>query len=449
MIDSKKYVGERYESKHGKYEIIEYLGGNHPKVKVKFDLTGSEVICRYDTACKGFALDPNYINFTYVGKTYNSDYGPVTILRYLGRRKKIEYVEIKFEVSGYVCEKRLKNVISGKVKDPTYFMHSVKDKVFHSNNYGDYKILAEAGIDKNNAKLVHVHFIATGYEYDVRYDAALEGKVKDPTYFMYTVKDKIFHSNNYGEFKIIEQAGYSEDGKHKLVKIQFIRTGVERIVKYDDILKGEVRDTSYKNKYQAIQVLGYSYMQDVNRVLKTTWHNMMNRCYDVNSNGYSTHGAKGVTVAPEWHDFETFKRDVMNIPGWLNKYNNPAVYELDKDLFQYNTPYSCTVYSKDTCIWLYKSLNVQIAGRPRYAANIYYNSIYEVCNNFYVKTLVPTLPNYGPFNSLDAAINMLNYCYTSIGLYQLMIPIENKMTQQQIFQHTDDRRIVITRVENK
>ena len=61
--DKTKYVGERYESKHGKYEIIEYIGGSHSKVKVKFDLTGSEVICRYDTAYKGFALSPLLLNY--------------------------------------------------------------------------------------------------------------------------------------------------------------------------------------------------------------------------------------------------------------------------------------------------------------------------------------------------------------------------------------------------
>ena len=33
-IDNSKHVGEQYESKNGIYEIIEYLGGKHPKVKV-------------------------------------------------------------------------------------------------------------------------------------------------------------------------------------------------------------------------------------------------------------------------------------------------------------------------------------------------------------------------------------------------------------------------------
>ena len=80
-IDNSKHVGEQYESKNGTYKIIEYLGGKHPKVKVKFDLTGSEVICRYDTACRGFALDPEYINFLYVVKKFDKCCVPVSIYR--------------------------------------------------------------------------------------------------------------------------------------------------------------------------------------------------------------------------------------------------------------------------------------------------------------------------------------------------------------------------------
>lgn len=108
-----KYVGERYKSKHGKYKIIEYIGGSHSKVKVKFDLTGSEVICRYDTAHKGLALDPNYVTFLYVGKTFNTCRGPVTILRDLGysKKKKHVFVWIRFELTGYECEERLKNIL--------------------------------------------------------------------------------------------------------------------------------------------------------------------------------------------------------------------------------------------------------------------------------------------------------------------------------------------------
>ena len=447
-IDNSKHVGEQYESKNGIYEIIEYLGGKHPKVKVKFKLTGSEVICRYDTARNGFALDPEYINFLYVGKKYDTCCGPVTILKDLGFYKKCYFVWIRFEYTGYECEERLKNILNGYAYDPGYFMYTVKDKIFHSNNYGDFKIIADIGRDKHHMRIVRVRFIATGYEYDVRYDTVQEGTVKDPTYFMYTVKDKIFHSNNYGDFKIIENLGFTEDKKHRVLRIKFLNTGAEAIVKYDDITNGEVKDPTYNTKYHARQIIGPIQMQNIEKQLNIIWRGMMSRCYNNNSPNYKSYGAKGVTVAPEWHDFNIFERDVINIPGWVNKFNDPVNYNLDKDLLQYFLPHSMRVYSKDTCIWLNRMINQRLMINGANVVNVFYNSIYQVDNLYYVKTLTSELLNYGPFDSLDAAINMLNYCYSSIGLYQLLIPINNVMTQEQVFQHTNDRRIAI-KIVNK
>ena len=447
-IDNSKHVGEQYESKNGTYKIIEYLGGKHPKVKVKFKLTGSEVICRYDTARNGFALDPEYINFLYVGKKYDTCCGPVTILKDLGFYKKCYFVWIRFEYTGYECEERLKNILNGYAYDPGYFMYTVKDKIFHSNNYGDFKIIADIGRDKHYMRIVRVRFIATGYEYDVRYDTVQEGTVKDPTYFMYTVKDKIFHSNNYGDFKIIENLGFTEDKKHRVLRIKFLNTGAEAIVKYDDIVNGEVKDPTYNTKYHARQIIGPIQMQNIEKQLNIIWRGMMSRCYNNNSPNYKSYGAKGVTVAPEWHDFNIFERDVINIPGWVNKFNDPVNYNLDKDLLQYFLPHSMRVYSKDTCIWLNRMINQRLMINGANVVNVFYNSIYQVDNLYYVKTLTSELLNYGPFDSLDAAINMLNYCYSSIGLYQLLIPINNVMTQEQVFQHTNDRRIAI-KIVNK
>ena len=428
-IDNSKHVGEQYESKNGIYEIIEYLGGKHPKVKVKFKLTGSEVICRYDTARNGFALDPEYINFLYVGKKYDTCCGSVTILKDLGFYKKCYFVWIRFEYTGYECEERLKNILKGYAYDPGYFMYTVKDKIFHSNNYGDFKIIADIGRDKHYMRIVRVRFIATGYEYDVRYDTVQEGTVKDPTYFMYTVKDKIFHSNNYGDFKIIENLGFTKDKKHRVLRIKFLNTGAEAIVKYDDIVNGEVKDPTYNTKYHARQIIGPIQMQNIEKQLNIIWRGMMSRCYNNNSPNYKSYGAKGVTVAPEWHDFNIFERDVINIPGWVNKFNDPVNYNLDKDLLQYFLPHSMRVYSKDTCIWLNRMINQRLMINGANVVNVFYNSIYQVDNLYYVKTLTSELLNYGPFDSLDAAINMLNYCYSSIGLYQLLIPINNVMTQ--------------------
>lgn len=446
VFDKEKIIGERYESKTGKYEIIEYIGKDHHRVKVRFDLTGSEVICRYDTAYKGLAYDPEYFNFMYVGKTYETSCGPVEILQYLGFYKKCDFVKIRFKLTGYEKAERLKNILKGYSFDPNYFMYTMKDKIFHSNSFGDFKIIAEAGKDANNQKMVTVEFLATGYRYDIRYDAARKGKVKDPTYFMYTVKDKIFHSNNYGEFKIIEHIGFTEDKRHRIVKIQFLSTGAIKIVKYDDALNGEVKDDTFINKYQARDLLGVTPFQEdtIDRSLKRIWRLMMVRCYDKSYQSYMSYGAKGVTVAPEWHDYNIFKRDVMNIPGWTLKCNDPLNYQLDKDLFQYYLPYNMRVYSKHTCVWLHRDHNQKI----KIIGNIclYHNYIFGVDCAYYVKTPIDYLPNYGPFNTLESAINMFNYCCSFIGLDKLSIPIENNMSLEQIYQQTADRKQMIVNI---
>lgn len=445
-VDKTKYVGEEYESKHGKYKIIEYLGGNHPKVKVKFELTGSEVICRYDTAYKGFALDPEYMNFLYVGKTYETHCGPVLILKYLGFYKKCDFVQIRFILTGYEKEERLKNILNGRSYDPNYFMYTVKDKIFHSISYGDFKIIAEVGKDNNGFKMVRIHFIVTGYEYDVRYDAARQGKVKDPKYFMYTVKDKIFHSNNYGDFKIIQDIGFTEDDihhQHRLVKIKFTNTGTERIVRYEDVLKGEVKDTYFDNKYEANRIIGNNHINDLERYLRKTWSNMMNRCYSNNATAYSSYGGKGIIVDEEWHNYNNFRRDVVNLPGWQLKFNDPVNYQLDKDLLQHTISHEMRIYSKDTCIWLHNILNQRLKNNNIYGVYNYYNTIYQIDNLYYVKTIL-NLPNYGPFNSLESAICMVNYCYSSCGLNHLLLPSNTIMTPSQIFNNTSDRKIMVT-----
>ena len=385
-IDKTKYVGEEYESKHGKYKIIEYIGGKHSKVKVKFELTGSEVICRYDTAYKGFALDPEYINFLYVGKTYNTHCGPVLILKYLGFYKKCDFVQIRFTLTGYEKEERLKNILNGRSYDPNYFM--------------------------------------------------------------YTVKDKVFHSNNYGDFKIIEDMGFADDDihhQHRLVKIKFINTVTERIVKYDDVLKGEVKDTYFNSKYEAITICN-THINDLERYIHKIWSNMMDRCYNNNNASYKSYGNKGIIVDEEWHDYSNFRRDIVNLPGWQLKINDPINYQLDKDLLQYTIPHEMRVYSKNTCVWLHRVLNQRLQNNNIYGVYNYYNTIYQIDNLYYVKT-IQNLPNYGPFNSLESAICMVNYCYSICGLSNLFLPSNTIMTPNQIFNYTSDRKIMVKIVQ--
>ena len=59
--------------------------------------------------------------------------------------------------------------------------------------------------------------------------------------------NKVYHSNNYGDFKIIEEAGRS-NSNHLLVKIKFIDTGYETISQYSQAIIGNVRDKSVSRK---------------------------------------------------------------------------------------------------------------------------------------------------------------------------------------------------------
>ena len=36
----------------------------------------------------------------------------------------------------------------------------------------------------------------------------------------------------------------------------------------------------------------------------------MRRCYNPNQGSYKNYGAKGIQVAPEWHDFARFLEDM-------------------------------------------------------------------------------------------------------------------------------------------
>lgn len=44
-------------------------------------------------------------------------------------------------------------------------------------------------------------------------------------------------------------------------------------------------------------------------------YNMMRRCYNEKHVAYKSYGAKGITVCPEWHDKETFRKWCLN-NGW-------------------------------------------------------------------------------------------------------------------------------------
>lgn len=46
-----------------------------------------------------------------------------------------------------------------------------------------------------------------------------------------------------------------------------------------------------------------------------TWQSMLRRCEMPNATGYQWYGGRGIKIAPEWHDFGTFLRDMGERPS--------------------------------------------------------------------------------------------------------------------------------------
>lgn len=309
-------------------------------------------------------------------------------------------VKIKYLDTGYECNAIYKNIIHNyNGKDPLRFMYEVSNKIFSSNNYGNYKI-----IDYDGKDLVKIHFIDTGYEYIVRKDSAINGTVKDPSRFMYNNKNKIFNSKYYGEVIIISEADYDIndiDHRHKKVNIKFLNTGSVVTVRYEDLIKGNIKDPTFKNAQEASKILGCQSMINIKDHLFDIWKCMMDRCTNINSLAYKSYGAKGVKISNAWYDFNNFFYDAQRLPGWEYKLKNPLYFQLDKDLLQIELPHNKLIYGRNTCIWLDNKNNLAITNGETV---IKYNNIYCINNIYFVKSSLPVYFSYGPYFSLDDAL---------------------------------------------
>lgn len=99
--------------------------------------------------------------------------------------------------------------------------------------------------------------------------------------------------------------------------------------------------------------------------LKSTWRNMLSRCYDPRHDKYAYYGGKGVSVCDRWLVFYNFQRDARKLEGWEEKAapgSNWGEYQLDKDIK--GTGF---IYSLESCVWVSRKDNQ----RTRYAFKRY------------------------------------------------------------------------------
>jgi hypothetical protein len=281
------------------------------------------------------------------------------------------------------------------------------NKVYSSKRDGDYILLEEVKIENDSNRHILIKFLDTGNEQLVHPSEIYHCMIRDRKKHGIDY-DKVYSSNNFGDFVIIKDAGSRKQGNHshKLVKIKFLDTGSVKVVRLADALVGNIRD-DYRPNVAGVGCIGNasSYHPAYN-----VWNSMLQRCYCKTDANYVRYGAKGITVCERWHCFEYFLEDLPYIDGYNNWLNNPELYQLDKDYKQQGIPYNKKIYSLKTCCFIEDYNNVALATKSK---NKYigvtklingYNSNITVCGINY---------NLGSFiNKDDAAAaynNAANY----------------------------------------
>ena len=296
-------------------------------------------------------IDYNKIYTDNSGKEYQiiKDLGNI----YYSKNYHSHRVIIKYIESGYENEVEYKSAIKGSVKDNSKSEIQF-NKIYSSNNYGDYVILEDLGIIGKQRKL-KIRFIDTDYETIINANAALTGAVRDKTItgkynYVPAIIGTVYTSNAYGDYEIIDDIGMINN-KH-MVRVKFKNTNYEYNVSKYNAENGIVKDP------YCITVYGVGYLGEYDGyyadILYPTWNNMLSRCYNINNPAYCNYGGIGIRVSNEWLCFATFAYDAQNLQGFELKLANRDMYELDKDYLQKNVPHNQKIYSKSTCIWISK-----------------------------------------------------------------------------------------------
>ena len=161
-----------------------------------------------------------------------------------------------------------------------------------------------------------------------------------------SIDGKVYHSLHYGDFVVIN--------KHNdMSRIKFLLTGYEYEVKTYIIRKGWVKDPFYPIVYS----VGYLGGASSNHPMHKTWEGMLSRCYNSKDKNYHNYGGLGVRVCERWHNFANFIEDVVKLPNYDKKLEDPS-YQLDKDELQQDVPKSERVYAPETCCFISPRNNI-------------------------------------------------------------------------------------------
>lgn len=302
------------------------------------------------------------------------------------------------------------------------------DKIYHSNTYGDFKIIENCGRNECSRLYVKIKFLNTESEKIVRYDTAMAGKVRDELADIDF--NKIYISNYYGPFKIISYLGRicPNDQSRKMVRIKFLNTGYECDVRLRTALEGNVKDSSisYKDKYIFYEPFSDEYNIIIESLLRNRWKGMMSRCYNKKDANYCTYGAIGVKVDEYWHNFDNYISSLPLLPGYIDFYNDPSNYHLDKDYLQFDKDPSERIYSPTTCLFLSMYDNDNLLMIDNEADNsFHYYGVRETKSGYLVSFSIDGIKyNFGKYSDFIVALNEYNYYYNKYSKAQV-VPLLN------------------------
>ena len=296
------------------------------------------------------------------------------------------------------------------------------DKIYESNSCGKFKIIENLGRDKRSRLFVRIKFLKTNTIKDVRYDIAMDGKVKDDLYDIDF--NKVYKSNYYGTYNIISYVGRTRNhDSHKVVRIKFHNTGYECNVLLRLAKIGNVKDDTVPYCDREC-IIDYDYSNTIVNILKERWKSMMYRCYNANCDSYKYYGGIGVSVCEYWHNVDNFISSMPGIPNYFNFFGDPVRYHLDKDYLQMNIPKKDRIYSPQTCVFLSIVDNSNLALLEKHNENSFFG-VSTTGNNYEVSfTVNGKVTNFGVYSNEIAAVNEYNYYYKKYGSFE-MIPLYN------------------------
>jgi len=204
----------------------------------------------------------------------------------------------------------------------------------------------------------------------------------------------IYSSKNYGDFKVLEINNMRD------ILIEFTDTGFKKKTWKQHIVTGNVKDL-LKPSVLGVGCIGEGgYKLHTGSTRKRTevyrkWLKITYRCYCPTDTSYKWYGGKGVTVSEEWLNFQNFAK-------WYED-NYREGFEIDKDLLSKDSK----LYSKDTCVFIPRSINSFLAKSGRSNPCITETPV----GNFSVQvndSLSDGLRYVGTFESLEEAIEARN-----------------------------------------